>query len=440
MTLTTHVRGVTLLGEVIGMDVREQLRRLLAWVSVRDPARACAPPNVGALVEVFDEAQGIRSALYQWDRLTGPEYLYMHWADVGTSIGWRPLRRVTRRIYVPMTGVDAVRLKFGLLNVVDVLRGPAPVWVVDHAGDERRAWMLRGAELDDGYLPPRAHGLLTPQDLALRDPPYQRVTNVTGIAGFMSASEVAAVLGASPDWMPVGVGVLASFKTLYEGGNRHRLRYAARKDIAGIFPDHPRAENLVHYATETQGMGLVAELVDAFNAGGPLCHGLQVNVAWPSSEALAAFRKVKPAARIILQVKLTGAMMDGFVGAKLYNYGGVIDGVLLDVSGGTGVELDPARIAPLVASLATLHPRIRVGIAGGLTAVRLMAMEGPLAALMTRYTWLSMDTENGVRDQAPGGGNMVLAEALAYVAMAGRIWDKVLGQVGLPAGLPRRGA
>lgn len=274
---------------------------------------------------------------------------------------------------------------------------------------------------------------------------------VVGVAGFMSNDDVARTMQAAPPWMTVGIGVLASRKTLFESGNKHPLRYPPKGEIAGIFTDDARGENLVHYATDTTSATQLAdELVYAVDCGGPRCHGLQVNVPWLPPLALRRFKRLRPNARVSLQIKLGQPVIGhGLVGRvmeyrarqlraigvhpssvavvrttmALKQYRDLIDGVLFDASSGTGTAIDFDVVEAYLVAARRALPKLRLGMAGGLSSKAFALHRDAIVNLMREYPGLCLDAEGGLRDKSPGGGHMVIDAVRNYVVDAGMMWD-----------------
>lgn len=259
-----------------------------------------------------------------------------------------------------------------------------------------------------------------------------------GVSGFMSSTEVRAALEAFPDCgRQLMVGVLASSKTLCGLPNKYPRRYPQREVIAGIFVDDPRALNLVHVATDGDRSTIDGKFIPieidlwrGFEAGGPLCHGVQLNGATPRlrPEALHAFKAMCPTAkRIVLQVGPrwldARSKADGFL-KSLAMYAGTVTDILLDVSGGNGkaIKIETARELVVDARRSLSHwgvtaDQMAIGIAGGLCAETLPGIRG----LLEEQAPLSIDAEGRLRDDADGGGNLDLAKVRAYLETAGRV-------------------
>lgn len=247
-------------------------------------------------------------------------------------------------------------------------------------------------------------------------------SSYVGVSGIVSQAEVRAALGTFPDCgRQLMVGVLASAKTLAGQPVKHWRRHPRPEDIAGIFVDDLRCLNLVHYATDTREVGpLARELLAAVDAGGPLCHGLQLNIAWPALAELIVLRaRRRPGLRMVLQLGRTAT--DGLNEAQVvslvepYAETQVITDLLLDASGGRGVPIDSGKADAYVRALRAAYPGLGVGVAGGLCAETLPSV----AQLLSDD--ISVDAEGRLRDDTDGGGNLVPELVAAYLAKAAEI-------------------
>lgn len=237
-----------------------------------------------------------------------------------------------------------------------------------------------------------------------------------GITGFVSLNDALNVLETVPadSNRLVMVGVLASLKTRQGIPNKYPNRYPAINKIAGIFPKHPLVLNLIHYNTgEKETLG--DQLVDMMEFGGANLHGFQLNIAWPSPEILAKYRKSFPSKKIVLQIGEHALTMVNHspkrLAAKVTEYGGIIDYVLLDPSGGHGKPFEPERAQDYLLALKTQNPETGLGVAGGLSPRTLNLVE-PLAK---EFPNLSIDAESRLRTQAD---HMDIVLANAYLQKA----------------------
>lgn len=162
------------------------------------------------------------------------------------------------------------------------------------------------------------------------------------------------------------IGVLASSKTINGGKNRYAHRYPSVERIREIFPPHRRTLNLIHYSTDERET-LREQIKKLTSLGGPYLDGFQFNIAWPSPDAICV-----PGMRVVLQIGSRALEECGNdpeqVWRKLTYYDPEITDVLIDASGGKGIPID-AQTAKRYADAIREHiPRLRVGIAGGLSA------------------------------------------------------------------------
>ena len=243
-----------------------------------------------------------------------------------------------------------------------------------------------------------------------------------GVSGFMSRAEVQAALAVFPDCgRDIMVGVLASSKSLCNQPLKQPLRYPKCEDIANIFVDDPRCLNLVHvyndheWKSDVDGttIPLIIDMFRAMDAGGPLCHGLQVNAARPTSIDLQWFRDKHPSARVVLQVRPAMIrVLEGHSRSRLNALGCLanVTDVLIDASLGKGktLNLDATRLS--IDTIRHWSPDMRIGVAGGLCAATVSA----IGALIREG--VSVDAEGRLRDDTDGGGRLDMFEVQAYLS------------------------
>ena len=225
-----------------------------------------------------------------------------------------------------------------------------------------------------------------------------------GITGFMSGGEVRVMLNLMPKncSRKLMVGALIDWRTLNGlTPNKWPNRYPAIKEISGIFTDHQAVLNLAHYHTR-ELTTLYWQLEDIIKSCGPNLHGLQLNIAWPDPMILKLLR-AKPGIQIVLQVGDRAFEMIRHSPERLATkiaeeYDGLIDRVLLDPSGGTGKEFDPAEIAEYLSALKKTRLdfglNFGLGVAGGLSSKNLRRVE----PLLSEFPDLSIDAEGRLRN------------------------------------------
>lgn len=256
-----------------------------------------------------------------------------------------------------------------------------------------------------------------------------------GVTGFTHIEQVTTVLDALPTNLPrqLMVGVLACGETLRDKkALRFPKRYPKKEEIAGVFPSDHRVLNLIHYHSESEGMTLAHEMVEMrVEHGGSLCHGLQVNIAWPSAQYLQIYRGMvehlvsaafapRPTNEVIvLQVghdALSDCNYNPFaVTKRLRDYEGVVNYVLLDASGGRGKPFS-REMAALAMSVADQMPKsMGLVLAGGFSALSVdktlnyfQSFDQPT---LDRAT-LSLDAEGRLRSL---NDDLIIQSAIGYV-------------------------
>lgn len=243
-----------------------------------------------------------------------------------------------------------------------------------------------------------------------------------GITGFTSKNEATEALSAMPCSVDryLMVGVLASSKTLRGEKNKYPNRYPAVEKITGIFPDDPRALNLIHYSTDDPAT-LSKQMLELASLAGPNLHGFQLNCAWPPPSELQLFCNAYPETKVVLQIGERSLEMVGNssygLSIKLHmEYKGLIDYVLLDSSGGRGQILEVEKMSKYLYVLQTLPTQIGLGIAGGLSPQSLPLIE----PFIRDFPDLSIDAEGCLRD---GSDKLDIITVKEYIREAWKIFS-----------------
>jgi hypothetical protein len=212
-------------------------------------------------------------------------------------------------------------------------------------------------------------------------------------------------MAAIVDFMPrqsnrlLMAGVLANSRTLKGLANRWPNRYPDVNSIAAIFPSHPSVLNLVHYNTE-EPESLCQQLLELTRLGGPNLHGYQLNIAWPSITELSSYRRQFPEMNVVLQIgqksiEVVDCSAQNLVDKLGQEYAGLVDYILLDLSAGYGIPLNPQWAAENLKVLQEANLGVGFGVAGGLSAPTLDL----LAPLINDFPDLSIDAESLLRDK-----------------------------------------
>lgn len=246
-----------------------------------------------------------------------------------------------------------------------------------------------------------------------------------GITGFMSREEVEAMNALMPEDCRhlLMVGILANQRTLHGEPQKRLNRNPKKIDIEKIFPNpsiHTSGNrttlNLIHYNTKDTS-NLSYQLFQMMCGG---CDGFQLNIKWPSKWELINFLDCY-SMDIVLQVG--GRALQELecspqqLANKVMEYKGLVDYVLLDMSGGQGMPLDTDALRPHLEALRLAMPNLGLGVAGGLSAETLHLVE----PLIRDFPDLSIDAENLLRDAED---RLNLEKAKAYLLGALEIFAK----------------
>lgn len=222
-----------------------------------------------------------------------------------------------------------------------------------------------------------------------------------GITGFMSPEEAMKIFELVPATSKrlVMIGVLASMKTIRGIQNKWPDRYPAMDKIAGIFPNHPLALNLIHYNTK-KSETLCEQLLQMTEFGGANLQGFQLNVAWPNPSALSKYLSACPTKQFVLQIggyafEMINHSPERLASKVSKEYQGLVSYVLLDPSGGYGKLLNTERAKEYLDALVEKEVNTGLGVAGGLSPTTLNLIE----PLVRDFPDLSIDAEGRLRDQ-----------------------------------------
>jgi len=237
------------------------------------------------------------------------------------------------------------------------------------------------------------------------------MSRYVGVTGFVSRDEVDFALSFLPEGLTLMCGVLVSAKTLRGERNKWWRRYANPETMADIFSPDPRCLNLIHYcagsAPDERTLDHVSRLA------GPDFHGFQFNGRWPTPEVLASYGGID----VVLQLRPDGAT--GTMDRLRAAVGAMPEcrsHVLLDVSGGRGLLLDPDVCDAWAMMIrGAFGNDVGLGFAGGLDADNL-----PRIGHEVRTWDASIDAEGRLRD-GDEGGVLNREKVRAYLRVAGEV-------------------
>lgn len=164
------------------------------------------------------------------------------------------------------------------------------------------------------------------------------------------------------------LGFLVSYKTL-NGQPTQNRRYPPVNSL----PDLLRAIDgqvltMIHYnSKEIDTLSdQVTQVFDGVYDKG-LCRAIQLNIVWPNVGQVALIKKRHPEMQMVFQA--SHKTMDGRtanqIARGIKEYGGLINYVLIDPSGGRGMAFDLESSVTIYSELSELCPELTIGFAGG---------------------------------------------------------------------------
>lgn len=252
-----------------------------------------------------------------------------------------------------------------------------------------------------------------------------------GITGFMSDDEIAALYNAVMTRYITNnllenfrfmAGVLVSSKTIEGQPNSLPNKFPKRENLARIFirDPHHRLFQCLHFATHRPDK-LYDHLMMCADYAGEDLDGFQLNIPWPDSRAINRIKSHFPNLKFILQIsphlpEFSEYHFRDLAYELITKYADCADYFLVDFSRGFGQELPPAKVyqhlIELKLAIQARKKNIGLAVAGGLQADN---TERLLGALLNDFPGLSWDAEGKLRDDAPGGGNLILSKAETYL-------------------------
>lgn len=223
-----------------------------------------------------------------------------------------------------------------------------------------------------------------------------------GITDFTNAGEVMNMLRIfntyKPPWWEglLHVGIMMSYKTLNEIPTKWKDAWPPKEDVKDIFLQNKNLLNVIHYA-DYEGINVFENLKKVHLLGGLNMHAIQLDMVWPDPEAIQKFRRDESEVGIILQInkkclRLTGND-DSQLLRKIKEYGSSVNVVLLDMSAGKGIPLEPDFLIPKITMLKENLPEMEIAVAGGLGPDTINLME----SIWKDYPEISIDAQGQLR-------------------------------------------
>jgi len=229
-----------------------------------------------------------------------------------------------------------------------------------------------------------------------------------GVTGPTSIEEVDSIIhafseanyGMETPHIPM-LGYLVSLKTL-NGEQISNKRYPTFGELSELIK---RADNkvltMIHYNSRERST-LADQIRDIFEGlySNHLCRALQLNIVSPDKEQVALIKKRFPKMQIVLQASgsFMGNRTPQELSREIGSYGRSIDYVLIDPSGGRGLEFEIDKSVGIFKELNEKLPYLTIGFAGGFTHEN---TAGRIKDLMRKAqtSQFCIDAEGGLRDK-----------------------------------------
>ncbi len=166
------------------------------------------------------------------------------------------------------------------------------------------------------------------------------------------------------------VGAMMSFKTLYGHLTQWAEVFPPKETLKTIFQPCGDVYNCLHYADYEEWQTASADLELAIKYAGPFVHAVQLDMIWPAPMMIELAILSTPKIEVILQIGRQAMKVAGndpnMVVCLLDHYSGLIDRVLLDKSGGHGIEMSVPELLPYARAIRKRFPHFGLVVAGGL--------------------------------------------------------------------------
>lgn len=229
-----------------------------------------------------------------------------------------------------------------------------------------------------------------------------------GITGPVTKQEVKAIVQElnkagytmSSPHMPM-LGYLFSYKTL-NGQITKNKRYPLISELKNLLEQADnKALTMIHY--NSKAMSTLAEQVSKLFDGlyqERLCNAMQLNIVWPDAYQIKLIKNKFPEMQIVFQISHKAAAHKTYkeIVNGIKEYGDTLNYVLIDPSGGRGLEFNIEESLKIYYELKNQLPNFTIGFAGGFndqnTANRVRKIIDK-----TGDSDFCIDAEGGLRDK-----------------------------------------
>lgn len=196
------------------------------------------------------------------------------------------------------------------------------------------------------------------------------------------------------------IGFLVSTKTLngVETQNRRYPRFSEVRDLIS-FCDR-NIFTMIHYNSNHPDLSKEVKRVFSNLYDENLCRAIQLNIVFPDIHEVEKIKKDMSELKIVFQAskKVLESGNNFEVSRRIGEYKGLVDYVLIDPSGGRGVEFEINKTIDLYQKLIARLPDVSVGIAGGFNGKNVLDRVLDIQEKLGTSEF-SIDAEGGLRDK-----------------------------------------
>ncbi len=276
------------------------------------------------------------------------------------------------------------------------------------------------------------------------------ICNEFSQAGYPAKSEMGNPRGNSTKTSHIPMlGFLVSYKTL-NGQPTQNRRYPPVRELSELL----KAANgpvlpMIHYNSKEMDT-LSEQVAKLFNANSyeifptlyfgadevlpvgsiysrGLCQALQLNIAWPDIRQVAKIKEEFPKMQIVFQAseKAISGKTPPEVAQGIRDYGSLLSHVLIDPSGGRGLEFAVESSVALYSEVRDHCDNLSIGFAGGFTGENVAARVAEIGERIGNYRFC-IDAEGGLRDNVTleyGDDLLNIGKAKRYLQEAAKRFD-----------------
>jgi phosphoribosylanthranilate isomerase len=201
------------------------------------------------------------------------------------------------------------------------------------------------------------------------------------------------------------IGILASKKTL-NGEEVENRRYPSIENLPGLMEEARKNDSvltMLHYNTSRKrddqwSLEVIRALEGVYSDG--LCDAIQLNMVWPEIDQIISIKEQMSGLGIVLQLSKS-AMNERTpeeIGEMVNRYDHTIDYVLIDPSGGRGLNFNVEESVEVYLEIKRRRMDLVVGFAGGLNGENVGEVVRSVGERIGNGSFC-IDVEKGVRDE-----------------------------------------